>query len=114
MYCHDLAIAGRRAAKFGVRSLLIASFALALGGCNTTARDTTGSIPDDYRERHPIRIKEGQNTLTLLVGSSRGELSPLQRVEVLAFAQNLEARSDRRYHLTRRSAAATNAPHWTR
>jgi len=88
MYCHDLTIAGRRAAKFGVRSLLIAGFALALGGCNTTARDTTGSIPDDYRERHPIRIKEGQNTLTLLVGSGRGELSPMQRAEVLAFAQN--------------------------
>ena len=88
MYCHDLAIAGRRAAKFSVRSLLIAGFALALGGCNTTARDTTGSIPDDYRERHPIRIKEGQNTLALLVGSGRGELSPMQRAEVLAFAQN--------------------------
>jgi len=88
MHCYHLAIAGRRAAKIGVRALLVLSFALALGGCNTTPRDTTGSIPDDYRDRHPIRIKEGQNSLTLLVGTGRGSLSPMQRAEVLAFAQN--------------------------
>ena len=51
------------------------------------ARDTTGSIPTDYRERHPIAIKEGKRTLTLFVGAGRGGLTPMQRAEVLAFAQ---------------------------
>ena len=88
MHSHDLAIAARRAAKFGVRGLSIAGFALALGACNTTARDTTGEIPDTYRERHAIKIKEGKHTLVLFVGPGRGALSPVQRAEVLAFAQN--------------------------
>ena len=70
-------------------ALLIAAFAAALAGCNTTtASDTTGSIPDDYRERHPIAVKEGKKSLVLFVGAGRGGLSPMQRAEVLAFAQN--------------------------
>jgi pilus assembly protein CpaD len=87
MPCDVLAI-GRRAVTIGVRGLLIAAAAAALAGCNTTtARDTTGSIPNDYRERHPITMKEGKHTLILFVGTGRGGLSPMQRAEVLAFAQ---------------------------
>jgi pilus assembly protein CpaD len=63
--------------------------AAALAGCNiTTAQDTTGGIPGTYRERHPIALKEGKKTLVLFVGAGRGGLSPMQRAEVLAFAQN--------------------------
>ena len=47
-----------------------------------------GSIPVDYRARHPITLKEGKKSLALFVGSGRGGLSPMQRAEVLAFAQN--------------------------
>ena len=84
----SLAIAGRRAAtRFGARGLMIAAFATALAGCNTTAKDMTGSIPADYRQRHPIEIKESQRTLEIFVGSGRGGLTPVQRAEVLAFAQ---------------------------
>ncbi len=50
--------------------------------------DTTGGIPNDYRSRHPISLKEGKKSLALFVGSGRGGLSPVQRAEVLAFAQN--------------------------
>ena len=87
MLCHDLAIAGRRAAGFGVRGLLVAGFAVALAACNTTAKDTTGSIPSDYRLRHPISVVEGPRALELFVGAGRGGLTPTQRAEVLAFAQ---------------------------
>jgi pilus assembly protein CpaD len=84
-----LNVARSRAIAFGVRGLLLAGFAAALAGCNTTvARDTTGSIPDSYKERHPIAVKEGKKTLVVLVGAGRGGLSPMQRAEVLAFAQN--------------------------
>lgn len=89
MHSDILNVARGRAIAFGVRGILIAGFAAALAGCNTTtARDTTGSIPTTYRERHPIALKEGKKTLTLLVGAGRGGLSPMQRAEVLAFAQN--------------------------
>lgn len=78
-----------RAASFGARAVLIAGFAAALAGCNTTSTiDTSGGIPNDYRERHPIALKEGKKSLQLFVGSGRGGLSPTQRAEVLAFAQS--------------------------
>ena len=89
MYCDTLSVARRRAAVCGVRGLLIAGFAVALAGCNTTtAVDTTNSIPSDYRARHPITVTEGKKSLVLFVGAGRGGLSPVQRAEVLAFAQN--------------------------
>jgi pilus assembly protein CpaD len=89
MHFATLNVARRRAAAIGVRCLLIAGFAAALAGCNTTtAEDTTGSIPLSYRDRHPITVKEGKKTLVLFVGAGRGGLSPMQRAEVLAFAQN--------------------------
>ena len=83
-------IHGRPAPRRAVctRGLLIAGSAAALAGCNTTATDTTGGIPIDYRDRHPIAVKEGKKPLTLFVGAGRGGLSPMQRAEVLAFAQN--------------------------
>jgi pilus assembly protein CpaD len=89
MYSANLNVAWRRAAAIGARCLLIAGFAAALAGCNTTtAEDTTGSIPLAYTDRHPITVKEGKKTLVLFVGAGRGGLSPMQRAEVLAFAQN--------------------------
>jgi pilus assembly protein CpaD len=87
MPCHDLAIAGRRAALLGRRALLIVGIAAALAGCKTSARDTTGTLPNDYRERHPITVTEGKRTIELFVGAGRGGLTPAQRAEVLAFAQ---------------------------
>jgi pilus assembly protein CpaD len=84
----ELTIAGRRAVTTVMRGVLLAAFAAALAGCNTTtALDTTGAIPNDYRDRHPITVKEGKNSLALFVGAGRGGLSPSQRAEVLAFAQ---------------------------
>jgi pilus assembly protein CpaD len=82
-------VLARRIVARGVRGLLLAGFAATLAACNaTTARDTTGSIPDSYKERHPIAVKEGKKSLVLFVGAGRGGLSPTQRAEVLAFAQN--------------------------
>lgn len=84
-----LNVARRHAVTLGVRGVLLAGIAATLAGCNTTtARDTTGSVPADYRARHPIALTEGKKSLALFVGSGRGGLSPMQRAEVLAFAQN--------------------------
>jgi pilus assembly protein CpaD len=84
-----LSAARHRAAALCARGAMIVGFAAALAGCNTTtALDTTGSIPLDYHDRHPITVAEGKKTLLLFVGAGRGGLSPSQRAEVLAFAQN--------------------------
>jgi pilus assembly protein CpaD len=79
----------RRGAAIGVRGLLLAGLATALAGCNTfVSSDPTHGIPLAYQDRHPITVQEGQKSLVLFVGSGRGGLSPTQRAEVMAFAQN--------------------------
>jgi pilus assembly protein CpaD len=56
-----------------------------LGGCNTT-QVVTGSVPIDYRQRHPIVLKEGPRTVDLFIGERRAALNDTQRAQVLAFA----------------------------
>jgi pilus assembly protein CpaD len=76
----------RRSAS--LRALLLAGVAVALAGCQTGNGETTGvsAIPTDYRQRHPIAIKEGERTVDLFIGHARGGLSPAQRADVIAFA----------------------------
>jgi pilus assembly protein CpaD len=88
MHRHNQAIAGRRTVRLAVLSLTVSGIAAILAGCNTAAPDITNSYAFDYRERHPIAIKEGNQTLELFVGAGRGGLTAMQRAEVLAFAQN--------------------------
>jgi pilus assembly protein CpaD len=63
--------------------------ALSLGGCKTTTdRDiTTASVPNDYRQRHPIVIQESNRSVEIFVGQQRGGLSAPQRADVAALAQ---------------------------
>jgi pilus assembly protein CpaD len=44
-------------------------------------------VPDDYRQRHPIVVKEAPRTVELFIGAKRGALTAAQRADVLAFAQ---------------------------
>jgi pilus assembly protein CpaD len=68
-------------------ALLLCS-AAALGACTHTQEETTSSIPDDYRDRHPIVVQEADHTVEVFVGSGRGGLTAPQRADVMAFAQN--------------------------
>jgi pilus assembly protein CpaD len=77
----------RRKGQLLVRALLIAGLAAAAAGCNTVT-DTTGGIPESFRERHPISIVEGKKPLVMFIGPGRGGLSAMQRAEVLSFARN--------------------------
>jgi pilus assembly protein CpaD len=80
----------RRRTLTAWRGLLLAGVAAALAGCQTAVPVTTGvsDIPTDYRQRHPIAIKEGDRTVELLIGHARGGLSPAQRADVAAFAHS--------------------------
>ena len=50
-------------------------------------KDTAGDIPNDYRKRHPITLKEGEKTVEIFVGTNRGGLTDGQGADVLSFAR---------------------------
>lgn len=82
----------RRAGRVvALRAGMVAGLALILAGCNV-AREAT-NIPNDYRKRHPIQIKEGERTVEILIGDRRGALTGAQRADVMAFAQRWKRES---------------------
>ena len=65
--------------------MVAAGLGVALAGCYATTGK--GSFPADYRQRHPIAIREGDRTFEVFVGNTRGGLVPALRAEVVAFAK---------------------------
>ena len=76
-------------AGLAVRAVIVAGYALLVCGCNTDMQQVAAvpDVPTDYRLRHPITLSESDHALEVFIGSNRGELSAMQRAEVLAFAQ---------------------------
>jgi pilus assembly protein CpaD len=67
-------------------ALALAALSLAMGGCTHSSEEFTASIPNDYRQRHPIVVQESNRTVNVFVGSTRGGLSASQRADVAALA----------------------------
>src|SRR5690349_16600511 len=67
------------------RLAAVAGLAAMLAGCYT-AQQNLEAVPNDYRQRHPITLQEGNRTVEVFVGNSRGGLTPAQRADVLSFA----------------------------
>ncbi len=69
-------------------SALIALSA-ALGACTVWGGEVvTASVPPtDYRQRHPIAIREANRSIVVFVGNGRGGLSPSQREDVRGLAR---------------------------
>src|SRR5882724_8338580 len=65
----------------------LVGLALALGACTHSDEVLTASVPDDYRQRHPIAIQEADQSVVILVGRTRGGLSASQRADVGGLAQ---------------------------
>jgi pilus assembly protein CpaD len=65
----------------------LVGLSIALGACTHTDGETTASIPDDYRQRHPIAIQEADQSVEIFVGHARGGLSASQRADVMGLAQ---------------------------
>lgn len=71
------------------RALAVVSVAAVLAGCKTTSEvDVVQSIPNDYRQRHPIAVREKVQSLTVFIGNGRGTLTPTQRAEAGALASS--------------------------
>src|SRR6185437_13944381 len=81
-----LATIAKRRGAMALRALAVVGLATSLAGCYTqhVAQDT---YPEDYRDRHPISVKEREHTVEIFVGRNRGGLTPSQRADVLSFAQ---------------------------
>ena len=58
-----------------------------LGACNQTTEIVTASVPNDYRQRHPITVTEADRSIVVFVGRGRGGLSAPQRTDVMGLAR---------------------------
>jgi pilus assembly protein CpaD len=65
----------------------LVGLAVVLGACTHTDEVLTASVPDDYRQRHPIVIQEADRSVVIFVGHARGGLSASQRADVMGLAQ---------------------------
>jgi pilus assembly protein CpaD len=66
----------------------LAALSGALSACTYTSPEVvTASVPDDYRLRHPIAIREADRSIVVFVGHGRGGLSAAQRADVAGLAQ---------------------------
>jgi pilus assembly protein CpaD len=79
------ATVGRRG-HTALRLLAAIGLASLLAGCYQT-QVAQQNEPSDYRERHPITLKEGNRRVEVFLGRNRGGLNPAQRADVLSFAQ---------------------------
>ncbi len=81
----SLHITARRR-QAALRLFAAAALASVLGACNQT-QTAKNDYPFDYRDRHPITVREGSRQVDVFLGRNRGGLTPAQRADVLAFAQ---------------------------
>jgi pilus assembly protein CpaD len=66
----------------------LVALAVVLGACTHTGdQATTPTIPDDYRQRHPIAVEEANRSVVIFIGHARGGLSASQRADVMGLAQ---------------------------
>jgi pilus assembly protein CpaD len=66
----------------------LACISVVLGACNYTSGEVvTGSVPVDYRLRHPIAVTEADRSVVIFVGHARGSLTTPQRADVLGLAR---------------------------
>ncbi len=80
----------------GFSKSLIAAAAVAaamLSGCASRDQLTTGGIPDDYRQRHPIVVAEAEQSVDIPVASTDRRLNTAQRDMIRGFAQNYGSRA---------------------
>ncbi len=65
----------------------LVGLAAVLGACTHTSQEVTASVPEDYRQRHPIAITEADQSVVIFVGQGRSGLSASQSADVAGLAQ---------------------------
>lgn len=82
-----------RIAKSRCMVAVAAMAAALLSGCASHDDLTTGGIPDDYRQRHPIVVTEAEQSVDIPVASTDRRLNTAQRDMIRGFAQNYGSRA---------------------
>lgn len=85
--------AGRLVRIAGTAMLIAAASLLASCGTARPDRQTTSSIPDDYRTRHPITLAEVEHNLDVPIGSGEHGFTHATRDLIRGFAQDYAALS---------------------
>jgi pilus assembly protein CpaD len=82
----------RRALRFEPRPAVAIALLFALCGCFASPRqDVVGSIPDDYRVNHPIKIDEQLATMDIPIGLDTARLNTPVKGNIVGFAQRFKA-----------------------
>lgn len=79
----------RLASRFRL-AIAVVGAAATLGACTHRSQEAeiaTGSLPTDYRLRHPMVVQEASKTTEIFVGHARGGLSGPQRADIAGLAQ---------------------------
>lgn len=71
---------------------LLAVVTLGVAGCASKSEDITGSLPDDYRVRHPINVTRGLATMDLLPGGGPSGLTDRQVADIQGFGGDWQQR----------------------
>lgn len=71
--------------------LALLGTALTLGACARPSDLVTGTVPDDYRSRHPIVVAEDARDLEILVASSDTRLTLPDEKRIAEFARRFRA-----------------------
>ena len=74
-----------RANRSVLRALMAGTLAVTLAGCYQT-EVAQKEYPNDYRQRHPIVLRDGSQSVDILLGRNRGGLTASQRADVVSFA----------------------------
>jgi pilus assembly protein CpaD len=77
--------------NYGLKAALFACMAAMISSCGTMHPDsstTTGSIPDDYRTKHPITLAEVEHDLDIPVATNDRGMTPANRDVVRGFIQD--------------------------
>lgn len=101
--------AGKLSKYAGIALMLGAASLLAACGTARPDRQTTSSIPDDYRTRHPITVAEVEHTLDVPVGAGEHGLTSATRDLIKGFAQDYTALSKSTIHVAIPANAANSA-----
>lgn len=92
----DAAMAMPRKPIFSADRLRLASVALlvaAVTGCANRDDMTTGSVHDDYRQRHPIVLTQASHNVDIPVAASDRRLTQGTRDMIRGFVQDYKARA---------------------
>jgi pilus assembly protein CpaD len=76
------------AARWRMAILAMVALSAALGGCASKDDLTTGGIPDDYRQRHPIVLAQAEHNVDLPVSAGDRRITAGMRDTIRGFAQD--------------------------